>query len=115
MSIFYPTGDLGRARTVIVVAGVALLSVALWFPRTSILYGAGVLISFAILVGVKNSKSTMSTAWLSILTTACCVTGAFLTSASATLSLILSLLGVALAIYLAAWHLNFLLKKRQTD
>jgi hypothetical protein len=113
MSSFYQPRELGRARTLIAVAGLVLLSVALWFPRSSLLYGAGVLIGLTVLVGVRNSSSTMSIAWISLLTTACCVAGAFSISASKTLSLILSLVGIALAICLAGWHLSVLLKKRR--
>jgi hypothetical protein len=113
MSIFYLTRNLGRARTLIAVAGVVLLALALWFPRSSFLYGTGVLISFAILVGVRNHRSTMSTAWASLLAMACCVAGAFLTHTSKTLSLTLSLLGVALAVCLGVWHVGLLLKDRR--
>ena len=112
MSAFFKARDLGWARTLIAVAGLVLLALALWFPRSSFLYGAGVLIGFAILVGVRNSRSTMSTAWTSLLTTACCIAGAFLTGTNKVLSLILSCVGIALAICLGVWHLSVLVKKR---
>lgn len=55
----------------------------------------------------------MLTAGVSLLTTSCCTAGAFLTGVNRTASLILSLVGIALAVSLAAWHLGMFLKDRR--
>jgi hypothetical protein len=113
MSTFFQPRDLGLARTLIAVAGLALLSAALWFPRESLLSGAGVLLAMTVLVGVRNSDSTVATAVLSLLASACCITGGFLVSYHKTLSQIVSLVGVALVVWLGVFHFRSYLRRRE--
>ena len=112
MSFVYQPRELGRARTLSAVSGLVLMAVALWFPRESLLNGAGVLIAMVVLVGVRNSGSTMTTAWISLFTALCCIAGGFLVSYDKRLSQIFAVLGIGQVIFLAAFHLRSYWKRK---
>jgi hypothetical protein len=113
MSIIYQPRELGPARTLIAVAGLILVSLVLWFPKGSLLHGAGVLVSMLILVGVRNPASTMATAWISLLTAATCIAAGFLFNYQSTISQLLAFVGIGLAIILGMFHLTCYLKRRK--
>jgi membrane protein DedA with SNARE-associated domain len=115
MSFVYQPRELGPARTLSAISGLILLGVALWFPRESLLYGAGVLIAMVVLMGVRNSSSTMTTAWISLFTALCCITGAFMASYDKRLSEIFSVIGIGQVVFLAAFHLRSYVRRKQAN
>ena len=110
MNLTYYNRHSGFARTVIVTSGLALLSVALWFPRSSLLHGAGVLIALIVLVGVKNSNTTVATAWVCLSTVTFCIVGSFLANYDKSLSQMVSIVGVICAMWAGVLHLRSHLK-----
>ena len=106
MTHFDYNKSLDRPRTVILISGLALLSTALWFPKESLLHGAGVLIGLIVLVGVRYGASSMTAAWISSSTAIFCIAGSFVATYDRNVSLALSILGALLAVLTGIVHVK---------